>query len=344
MRLRVGHADHVRIERHAVSNSSIYQIRRIERISVETPLLIPSFSSRGFPDLSRIIDALRVDVSEMCLVSAFDLANGYVPPDFETIADIVIVDSGMYETSPLAVAVDAYLPASSKREWNREAYRSLLNEMSTRMSLTNTIVVSFDSYLPFDEQVERAQDDFNCAPGAAQDFLIKPEVTGSFHGGMVLTSGQIANFDVIGVTERELGRSPLERCQALLRLRSLLSAEGVATPIHVFGSITPAAVTAYFLCGADIFDGLNWLRVGLDEKWASAPSEFAVAHRLWAEEDNITLLEFWKRNLRVLQRTQGALKRFVEDGNRIALCATLPFADTCLALADMAMAARKEAK
>lgn len=320
-----------------MSNSFLHQIRCVERIAAETPLLIPSFSSRGFPDVSKIIDALRVNVSEMCLVSAFDLAHGYAPVDFETLADIIIIDSGMYEVAPSAVAADVYLPEASDRKWTREEYSSLLASASPRMNKTNVIVVSFDSYAPLKEQIERALADFRNAPDAASDFLLKPEVAGQIHDSLVLTKAQVANFDIIGVTERELGHSVISRCRALFRLRASLTTAGLSTPIHVFGSITPAAVTTYFLCGADIFDGLNWLRVGLDGAGVSAPSEFAITQKLWANDDAEALLELWRRNLRALQRTQGALKRFAVDGNRDALCATLPFAETCLALADAAL-------
>ena len=32
------------------------------------------------------------------------------------------------------------------------------------------------------------------------------------------------------------------------------------TPIHVFGSLDTVTTPMYFLAGADIFDGLTWLR------------------------------------------------------------------------------------
>lgn len=316
-----------------MSSRATHQVRRIARLSVETPLLAPSFSSRGFPDIGAIIDALRVDVGGLCLVSAFDLAHEHAPPDFEALADIVVIDSGLYEASPAAVAVDAYLPTASNRAWTRDAYRAFLVAAAPRMSTTNTIVVSYDSYAPLNEQVEHARADFANASGAAFDFLLKPEVEGQIHGPWAVTGSHLAGFDIIGVTERELGRSALARCRALLSLRAALSTAGLDTPIHVFGSITPAAVTAYFLCGADIFDGLNWLRVGFDDAWAGALSEFAVAHGLGTFDDTAVQLELWRRNLRALQRTQGALKRFALGGDRGVLGATLPFAEAALALA-----------
>jgi hypothetical protein len=310
------------------------QVRRIGRLGLETPLLVPSFSSRGFPDVGEIINALRVDISSLCLVSAFDLAQGYAPEDFETLADVIIIDSGMYEANAAAVVVDAYLPAATHLDWTREAYRTVIANASSRMNLTNAVVVSFDTYAPLAEQVEAARSDFSYVPAAARDFLIKPEVAGQTHKWWRLTQEQLADFDILGVTERELGSSTIERCRTLLGLRTALTEAGLATPIHVFGSITPAAVSAYFLCGADIFDGLNWLRVGLEGAGACAPSEFAITQELWGEDDNTSLLYFWRRNLRTLERTQAALRRFASQDDHNALCAALPFAETCLQLAD----------
>lgn len=324
-----------------VLSSVHHAVRRVARIGVETPLLIPSFSSRGFPDVGSLIDALRVDVSKRCLVSAFDLANGLAPSDFEALADIVVIDSGLYETAPAPVAVDAYLPAASARAWTRTAYQRFLADSAPRMALTNTIVVNYDAYAPLPTQVANAKCDFANAPSAAYDFLAKPEMEGQLLDTLQLTARDLDGLDILGVTERELGRSALLRCRALVRLRRTLTADGVDLPIHVFGSITPAAVTAYFLCGADMFDGLNWLRVGLRGGGAAAPSEFAVAHGLGSLGDDAVLLELWRRNVRTLQRVQDALRHFAQDWDEAKLCATLPVAKASLELAQAAINAEE---
>jgi hypothetical protein len=204
------------------------------------------------------------------------------------------------------------------------------------MANTSVIAVSFDAYCPIDEQVEQAREDFKLVPDAATDFLLKPEMPTNTHGSFLRLGDKLNGFDVIGVTERELGKSAIERCRAILELRTVLDEADLNTPIHVFGSITPAAVTAYFLCGADIFDGLNWLRVGLDGLWAGAPSEFAITNALFEIDDGNVMLELWQRNIKILQRTQHALRRFAADGDKDALVTTLPFAIYSLNLAELA--------
>lgn len=68
-----------------------------------TPLLVPSFSSRGFPDLSEIHHFLSPFVTNVSLVSAFDIHNGYLEPDNIYASDVVIIDSGGMRLSQLMI-------------------------------------------------------------------------------------------------------------------------------------------------------------------------------------------------------------------------------------------------
>jgi hypothetical protein len=320
-------------------SNDLHAVRKTARLGIETPLLVPSFSSRGFPGIGEFIEALRPDIGDLCLVSAFDVVNGRVPQSFETLADIVLLDSGLYESSSTAVAVDTHLPHPGWEDWTRTDYRRFLSEVAARLPMTNAIVVSYDTYAPLAAQVEAAHDDFSVLSGVALDFLIKPERQGDTLGDLNPRVPDLAQFDVLGVTERELGRSALARCRALLRLRRALNTASLEIPLHVFGSITPAAVTAYFLCGADVFDGLNWLRVSLDQLWAGAPSEFAVAHGLGHLDDREVELRLWRQNLGALRQTQAALRRFAADGDTEELTRRLPFARASFDLARAAYAA-----
>jgi hypothetical protein len=53
--------------------------------------------------------------------------------------------------------------------------------------------------------------------------------------------------------------------QNIARLRRALHKIGLETPIHVFGSLDTVTTPLYFLAGADIFDGLTWLRFAFHE-------------------------------------------------------------------------------
>ena len=73
------------------------QSRSIEKLQVKTPLIVPSFSSRGFPSVWSIYAEMKHRLYGVCLVSASDLANGFIPTDAIDISNITILDSGVYE-------------------------------------------------------------------------------------------------------------------------------------------------------------------------------------------------------------------------------------------------------
>ena len=77
-------------------------------IELETPLLVPSFSSKGFGfkdkikdslfDVSEVTDALEFSkefLTESLLVSAYDLFYAHIPYIESTLCtDLIIIDSG----------------------------------------------------------------------------------------------------------------------------------------------------------------------------------------------------------------------------------------------------------
>ena len=94
-------------------------------------------------------------------------------------------------------------------------------------------------------------------------FLLKPPEGSDFHNLDPLSAENVAllrAFDIIGVTEREIGESIHDRLVNIARLRQSLDAAEVTSPIHVFGGLDPVFTPLYFAAGAEIFDGLGWLR------------------------------------------------------------------------------------
>lgn len=237
--------------------------REIPTAGVGTPLLVPSFSSRGFPNLAVLHDFLSSEVPEVSLISAYDLHHRSLPLESVNVSDTVFVDSGGYEAKLPYDPDEAYVDDRRGKAWSLEQYRSVLDVLA---SFSRLVVVSFDhaGTLPLTEQVASARSLFARYLRYASDFLAKPEAAdASFVDAASIaahTETIAGSFCVLGVTEKELGGSMLERCRSLLRIRGALREVGSETPIHVFGCLEPLSILSYFFCGADVFDGLSWLR------------------------------------------------------------------------------------
>ena len=188
------------------------------------PLLVPSFSSKGFPDVQKIIEYSSEVIDGPTLVSAYDIHYRKIAPPFD-FASLIFLDSGGYEASK-----DAELSDFGERDHNPQAWNQQFHEAqlaSWRPSVP-TVLISYDhprERLPIPEQIERAK----CmAPGNAavlREILLKPESV-----SQTLLSVEsvfkhvrkLADFDVIGVTEKEIGNSVISRMQNIIQLRSAL--------------------------------------------------------------------------------------------------------------------------
>ncbi len=256
----------------------VSELRHSSGVHLKTPLLVPSFSSRGFgkerdgtPTTKAIFQAAREVLADTLLVSAFDLHHDLVPAPGPQV-ELAFLDSGGYETGPND-DLSAYEDTSRTRgAWNAELHRSVLQGWQPSVP---AVFVTFDRYADLQEQVHAGLNQVEEFPHQLHAVLLKPTSPDGplFDPRSVVTvARELQRFDVIGVTEKELGHSVLGRVIALAKLRRSLDQEGVAKPIHVFGGLDPLSTVLYFEAGAEIFDGLSWLRYG-----------FAGGHALYRE-------------------------------------------------------------
>lgn len=244
---------------------------------LETPLLISSFSSKGFRfrarkkgnEISESFEFLKMTaeaLTETVLISAYDLKHFYRVEELRKIKlfpKFIFVDSGGYETSEGFDTSEAYKYPVKIKDWTLEDYELILNKWPKYYP---GIIVSYDhgveKRISLDTQIKRARMLFDKYPQFLHDFLIKPERKGAFIDLNVVLQKieELRSFHIIGLTEKELGDSIIERMSNIRKIREALDHQDIKAPIHIFGNLDPLTTNLYFISGAEIFDGLTWLR------------------------------------------------------------------------------------
>ena len=83
----------------------------------------------------------------------------------------------------------------------------------------------------------------------------------------------------------------------------------------MFGAITPYEILAYFFCGADVFDGLNWLRLAFRDHTSVPIEEVSLERMNWNKAESELFYEERTRNLGTLYRLQQALRDYSYGGS-----------------------------
>jgi len=279
-----------------------------------TPLLVPSFSSKGFADVAEIVRYGSTLIDSATLVSAYDLHYGFIEPPF-TFADLLFLDSGGYEASKDADLSDYGEREHVQRDWNQEMHEAQLR--AWKPEATPSVIISYDhpkERLKIKDQIARAK---GMAPGRTdvmREFLIKPETVGQSLIQMktlLKSVEELSDFDVIGVTEKEIGNSVLSRMQNIARLRRALDKEGINLPIHVFGSLDTVTTPLYFLAGADIFDGLTWLRFAFHEGQTLYKQNYGALEVAISTKAHVIDGICWNRNYYYIKNLELQMQRFL---------------------------------
>lgn len=278
------------------------------------PLLVPSFSSRGFPSIGKIHSSLTTYLSQSTLISAYDIYYNYLNIDDIYKSDLLIIDSGGYEAKIVQDPLEAYHDERNAKKWNEEFYTNILKSIEP---LSDIMVVSYDGEpAPLDIQFTKAYNLFRQFGSFSSDFLLKPEPGANMLCDQRSLSPYIEyirNFNCFGITDKELGASLYERCQNLIGLRSFLSSEKCFIPIHIFGCLDPINVIIYFFCGADIFDGLSWLKYSYDRNKANYLAQSAFYSENYTMTDSEIVGLTWVTNLKLIKKIQSRMHEYLND-------------------------------
>lgn len=294
--------------------------------SLETPLLIPSFSSKAFgfghggrAEVNRVLEAAQPFITRTCLVSAYDIHYGYVPlpQDLTITVDLMFLDSGGYEVSDDNDLSAVDKPVHRPLEWGPASLQTVWDRWPAALP---AVLVSYDhpnQRGPVTEQLRAAGRAALANPDHLHSFLLKPEAPddrGLASALQVLQTNirELAQFQLLGVTEKELGNSPLERMLRIACLRQALDEASLRIPIHVFGALDPLSVSLYFVAGAEVFDGLTWSRYAYNSgQCVYAHSNAIVAYGLDINDDEARVHTI-KDNLRYLDQMERSLRRLAE--------------------------------
>ena len=298
------------------------------------PLLVPSFSSKGFPTFKRETGKMKLVLSETThalemlgpflgvsmLISAYDIHHRmfHRPTSFFKGREVVFIDSGGYE---LAADYDSTEPSQGpyrSRAFNETEYRAVLRRLPTATPL---IISNFDWGVrgrPIKEQIRKALELFETNPGTVSNFLIKP--TGKKRyldiDDVRAHAKDYRSFGILGVTEKELGSDFLERLTNLAQIRAELDRQGITIPIHVWGGLDPIMTPLYFFAGAEIFDGVSWLRYAYHNGTAVYRDCYGLLSTGLETSLDHTRAHAMNNNLIVLRKITTALQRFVDSGAR----------------------------
>ena len=259
-------------------------------IEFETPLLVPGFSSMAMGPLpSQEVgkkpkpiacsmvhsEVLSVAIDEVLLVSAYDIHHKFLS-DSKSFSlgfkssryahqKFLMIDSGWYEKMA-NMGGGLFIDGQEQPlPWELNDYETTIDGLDHNVK---AVVVSFDSTEPYPKQIAKAQDFANSHSQFASTILLKPPKSSRFHQFEKLSKEDASNlrvFDIIGVTEKELGDSILTRLVTLAKFRLFLDEAEIFAPIHVFGGLDILYTPLFFAAGAEIFDGVGWLRYAYRE-------------------------------------------------------------------------------
>ncbi|MBN2571867.1 MAG: hypothetical protein JXA68_07035 [Ignavibacteriales bacterium] len=307
------------------------KLRHPSGVVINTPILIPSYSSKGFvlrrtndgikSEICDAIDIAKEILEETVLISAFDLHHDYLlnPNDFIS-TQLTFLDSGGYETS-------SYFDFSeTKRDNTNQTNNWDINLLETEINKWNherfpAVIVSFDDEKvrkPLEQQISEAASFFLGYKSFLHDFLIKPETKDSSYiniDSICENVDELKSFHIIGITEKELGNSVLQRMQRINRLRNALDVGGIEIPIHIFGSLDPITSILYFLSGAEIFDGLTWLKYSYFDGLAIYSNNLPVLDgeiQITTTDKNVKARSIHK-NIYFLSKLKNVLINFVNS-------------------------------
>lgn len=280
--------------------------RRAAPAEAGYPTMVYSYSSRAHTDLQAIY-ADTYDCNPRPVVSLYDARHHVDVAAVEGASShrpVRFLDSGMFE---VGITNEPWVLAGppGTRRWTRDDYVATARAVAR----PGDMLVSFDTRDPIAEQVRAgcASLDEAAPVGVGRDLLIHVEEAAP--AAVAEEVAQVASgVDALGVTEKEIGLPWFVGAAYLRDLRRELGRRlDRYLPIHVFGCLDPRTVPLLFLAGADVFDGLAWLRYYFRDGHAFYQREFE-------HDAPPAMLADWRSYVRGLAANNiGVMERLAAD-------------------------------
>lgn len=282
-----------------------------------TPLLVPSFSSKGFPDVGKIVATTEEVIEGATLISAYDLHYKKIAQSMD-FASLLFLDSGGYEASKDTDLSELGEQDHKPEKWTREMHEKVLLNWTSKV---RTVFISYDhpnQSLSIAKQVAQAKLMANGRNDILREILLKPEGKNSKLleiESVLQNASALVEFDVVGITEKEIGNSILNRMENIARLRQSLDKHRAGVPIHVFGSLDTITTPMYFIAGADIFDGLTWLRFAYLDGYTMYKHNYGALQLGVKTRSHVIDGRCWFHNYSYLTEMQLEMRRFLNSGD-----------------------------
>ena len=146
-----------------------------------------------------------------------------------------------------------------------------------------------------------------------KNFIVKPLGKGRYVevDEIVRHIKKFLAFDILGITEKELGKNLMDRLKSLAKLRLAMDREEIRIPIHVWGGLDPINTPLYFFAGAEIFDGISWLRYAYVDGVAVYRDSYSILmEEIETPQDQARALAM-SHNLTVLRGLSTSFRDFV---------------------------------
>ncbi len=188
---------------------------------LRTPLLLPSFSGR-VSKTAEIVETASDFIDGPILISAYDVYHERLKNSCDW-AGAIFLDSGGYEIEKGSDLSDVSDEPSGEEAWSREEHADVLSKWNLKVPL---VVISYDhprDRADFGQQIANARA-LQLPANALREILLKPETVDQRflnRDNLERAVKHLKNFDVVGVTEKEIGNSVEERMINIARLRRI---------------------------------------------------------------------------------------------------------------------------